>query len=238
MGTDIHLYVEKLNNGKWERVLEPYVSGYSGTRDWSPWYADEPDKQAPDPRQRHYDLFAFLANVRNGHGFAGVFTHLPVTPQFAGRGIPNDTSYREPDGDDDENELNDFPYLGDHSYTWATLQELLSAPWDMVFHSGGVVGPEQFRVWEKEGYPTCYSGGVGGAGIIVHADPVEYKKLLETGTIRVRPDGSYLDYCRVTWNWQPLADEELGFRRWLRECLLPMADGHPESIRILMGFDS
>lgn len=238
MGTDIHLYVEKFNGEKWERVLEPYKSSHSKTRDWSPWYGDNAE-DAIDPRRRNYNLFAFLADVRNGAGFAGVFTHHPVKACFAGRGIPDDTSYEEPEyNEETDEETNDFPFIGDHSFTWATLDELLSAPWDTVFHSGGVVSPDGFAEWESKGKPSAYSGGIWGDGIVIHKDTVAYRKMIDEKKIRYTGGDSPLDFCAVTWTWQPLANEQIHFRRWLREILYPMCDGKPENIRIIIGFDS
>ena len=95
MGCDIHLYFEKKNkNGQWEEIQ-----------------IDE--RLIPDDRS--YGTFAFLANVRN-------YDEFKITPQFADRGIPDDTSLPETDGDD-------MYWLGDHSYTHAYLDEILNAPW-------------------------------------------------------------------------------------------------------------
>lgn len=65
------------------------------------------------PNERNYRLFAFLANVRGQGG------------HFADRGFPDDTSWKESKGDDDY--IDD--YLGDHSFTYAYLDELYNAPW-------------------------------------------------------------------------------------------------------------
>ena len=94
MGCDIHLYFEQKNKeGKWEKLVI--------------------DKRLL-PDDRHYLLFAFLANVRNyGYG---------IEPQFADRGIPEDTSMPR-------TETDDF-WIGDHSFTHAYLDEILAAPWE------------------------------------------------------------------------------------------------------------
>ena len=62
------------------------------------------------PDERDYEVFSFLAGVRGNNG-----------EHFADRGIPEDSSI--PTGDDDF-------WLGDHSYTYAYLDEILSAPWE------------------------------------------------------------------------------------------------------------
>lgn len=72
MGCDIHLYVERKNpvSGQWEFVP---AEGHAPQDEWDKknnrwdWYGG-----------RNYDLFAILADVRNGYGFAGipVLSHL------------------------------------------------------------------------------------------------------------------------------------------------------------------
>lgn len=70
---------------------------------------------------RNYALFAALADVRN---------YENLTPIFDARGLP--------DGIDE-----DFDYLGDHSYTWFTLEELIKWDgWDQK-----VSGDDKLRDW-------------------------------------------------------------------------------------------
>lgn len=72
---------------------------------------------------RNYNLFAILADVRNGRGFAGSYTGEGFNPIAEPKGIPNDLSpevtesfhYWEGDG---------------HSHSWFTLQDLLDYDWD------------------------------------------------------------------------------------------------------------
>lgn len=147
MGTDIHLQVQgRRTDGSWEFVKrKPFLQ-----------YQDEGFNWDQDPSGRHYDLFALLGGVRNGSGFAGSYRHEPVQPQFERRGLPDD--YREP-SDPEEDDGSGYEareslreeftggdfWLGDHSFTWATLTELLAVPWNTEFHSGGIVGPVGFK---------------------------------------------------------------------------------------------
>jgi hypothetical protein len=95
MGCDIHLYFEKKNNqGKWEKI-------------------EIDERLLPDDRD--YQVFSFLAGVRN------YWKEFQIEPQFADRGIPEDSSC--PIG-----ETNNF-WIGDHSFTHAYLNEILVAPW-------------------------------------------------------------------------------------------------------------
>ncbi len=221
MGTDIHLYVEKYENGQWHEIRPPYCTWY-GEDTWSPvtvYNGLRFKSEGPDPETRDYNLFAFLAGVRNGYGFAGVASHRPITPQFPGRGIPGDTSWHEDSG----------TWLGDHSFTWATLTELINAPWDMEFHSTGVVGRKGYASWKKNGVPSEWSLSIIGRGVRLLSLDV-FDELYRTNELKGH------EYTRVHWTWKPL--ENCDFKRWVFEILLPMADGDTNSVRVLMGFDS
>ena len=235
MGTDIHIQVEILNgDDEWEPVTPPYrwvrYDGSVGNMSWSP-YAESKDidDERPDPTLRNYNLFAFLAGVRNGRGFAGVKTHEPVVPMFEGRGLPLDSRWLEL-----SREVDDWPWPGDHSYTWALLSELLECDWELWFYSQGIVGVEQFLVWKERGggAPDSWSGGIWGKNVTVHDDPDEFEELIESGEI---DEDDHNRFCRVDWYWQPLKD--CSFLRWCRQ--LPSQLGaEPDEIRVLMGFDS
>ncbi len=100
MGCDIHLYFEKKVKGKWVPLT------------------DIPEKDYPD--DRNYGVFGLLAGVRDVHVSGKVY--------FEQRGIPDDTSYREPEHDVDYHD--DSPWLGDHSFTYATIHELKRVNWE------------------------------------------------------------------------------------------------------------
>lgn len=78
---------------------------------WVP-FKEIPEDDYPDDRD--YNVFALLAGVRGRH----------EKTYFAERGIPLDTSYKENRGDED------FCWLGDHSFTYATIHELKKVKWD------------------------------------------------------------------------------------------------------------
>lgn len=69
--------------------------------------------------ERNYGLFAILADVRNGRGFAGDKIGEPTVPISAPRGIPADASEGYASEVDDG-----------HSHTWYLLSELLDYDWD------------------------------------------------------------------------------------------------------------
>lgn len=99
MGCDIHLYFEKKVRGKWVP------------------FTDIPKSEYPD--ERDYNVFGLLAGVR----------HSYKKDYFGGRGIPQDTSYVEPTDDEDDDDLPSKPWIGDHSFTYATIHELKKVDW-------------------------------------------------------------------------------------------------------------
>ncbi len=98
MVTDIYLYVEKLGeDGRWHELDDPRE-----------WYGE-----------RNYDLFAILANVRNGYAVAGIRTGDGFWP-LGPRGLPCDVS----------EELRRLDYEQFHSQSWVSLREILEFDWD------------------------------------------------------------------------------------------------------------
>ena len=331
MGTDIHLAVE-VNQSWADTGLE--IAGTTALATYRPWLmvgndsfgssayglfgsyaAAQTDEERraywdSDPGGRNYNLFAFLAGVRNGSGFAGSYRHEPIEPLFAGRGLPPDLDAGEysdlgwilESGDgfkpSNEDEQRAFDFLkanfaevqratkkadkggrvlmailnlkerattpgerkaaeaaearwrarydgvsavqddedgrfwpGDHSWTWATFNELKSAPWDKEFASAGVVKasavPDDYSP-ESGWQPQSWSGGIVGPGIVVY----DY----QTWCLAGKPTGAG-DYLKVYWKWRPLA--ECSFRRWVDGPLTKCAERYgAENVRVVMGFDS
>ena len=69
MGCDIHLYVERKVPGIGWVSLEDPNEHYNGLTN------------------RNYSIFAILANVRNGRGFAGIVTGTGFNPISEPRGL-------------------------------------------------------------------------------------------------------------------------------------------------------
>lgn len=134
MGTDIHGVFQRRvpQTGAWEDIPHRYEMG------------------------RHYQLFAVLAGVRNGTGFAGVVTGEAVKPISEPRGYPDgfvsraprDAENLEPGDDPEELEDDRHPathaavdprrqkyyapeavrgiWMGDHSFSWLSGEEMLA----------------------------------------------------------------------------------------------------------------
>ena len=134
MGCDIHFHVEARGRGGWERVEatspNPYadIEGEPATVRES-WY-----------RSRNYSLFAMLADVRNGHGFAGSDTGDPVVPIADPRGLPSDVS---PEVRSESEQIGE----DGHSHSHFSLAELLAVDWwgNEITHRGWFDIPESER---------------------------------------------------------------------------------------------
>jgi hypothetical protein len=243
VGTDIHLYVEKQNkNGNWEWVKPPFKKTYEyqdggsefyyAYNDW--WNRDNGGGNEPDPTSRNYEVFGFLADVRNGYGFAGCPIFNPVEPQFAGRGIPEDIPF---DMDGNSTDPNVEMWLGYHDFTWATLSELREAPWNLPFGQVGVIGEEDYGSFKELGHPPgSWSGDIGGKNIVVLTEN-EYNRYM-AGELQLKANAQV--YIRVRWGDQPLLHS--GFYHWLTcdwmEEIVSSVDDDPDRVRITMGFDS
>lgn len=128
---------------------------------------------------RNYDLFAILANVRNGRGFAGVPTGEGFDPISMPKGIPADChpitkAMMESYGCDG------------HSHSWITLRELLDYDWEgQRTVSYGVVNEKEYKVFKAEGMPNAWAGMTFGKGVIQITNDMMDKMLsgeLERGT--------------------------------------------------------
>lgn len=239
MGCDIHLQVEVRTPEGWKATNAPesferdpwdleqleeckaraLVDGPSQW-DMTDYYRDRVKRGWY--RDRNYLLFAVLANVRNGYGFAGVPTHEPIDPITPQRGLPED---RDRSVLDSDGERYDF---GDHSHSWLTLREMLEYPgWEHRFEACGVIPREDFlRItpdWNRERPPplTGWCGAVSGHAVI-QVD--EREPLPPTWT-----------HIRVYWN-ESVADGCTRFRDMMN-VMCELADS-PDNVRMVFGFDS
>lgn len=163
MGADIHGVFQRRVNDEWLDVPSEYT--------WD----------------RHYALFALLANVRNGFGFAGVVTGQAVKPIATPRGLPDDfviindgETHPIPDELASEWELQDAKerheppsiWMGDHSHSWLTSDEILSHNWPVVWKCG-IVAIKDFNNWDGVSAPQSYCGVISGGRVIVAENPCD-----------------------------------------------------------------
>lgn len=210
MGTDIHGVMQKKVAGRWEDIPSKY---------------DE---------NRHYQLFAVLADVRNGYGFARCPTGEEVRPIAQPRGLPEDFAV--------ENDYHPIAtleimsegrqkyheeveplevWMGDHSYSWLTGQEMLDAFEGLpTIAKTGVLSRAEYEQWDKKTPPPTYCGGVSGNGVVV------------IGSIAEAPFSPEWTHIRCTWQ-RDLKDELAYFFDEVRR----LVDLHGD-IRYVFGFDS
>lgn len=155
MGCDIHPYIEQRINGKWT-LLRKQPTRHGRKFD------------LPSIYDRNYNVFAILADVRNGHGFAGVKTSEGFKPIHAPRGLPDDLSdeLNRDYPEDDE----DAPWLGDHSFSWLGFREIFDYDYSQITTLCGVVSAQEFFDWDWSDYsrergPKSWSGAVFGRSI-------------------------------------------------------------------------
>lgn len=158
MGCDIHAVFQAKRGGAWVDVPSSFEEN------------------------RHYMLFAWLANVRNGYGFAGVLTHDPLLPISDPRGLPSDFEVGGEYGEDhptteeviamswrsDWREPNEAAYIwmGDHSHSWLTADEILDSKVPRVLRAG-VIPIEAFMEWDGESEPSEWCGSTSGPSVVV-----------------------------------------------------------------------
>ena len=173
MGTDVHIVFQKKTPDGWQ------------------------DVPANFERNRHYFLFSWIAGVRNGSGFAGVPTYQPIKPIAERRGLPDDFPMHDEDHPttldamlpcdleymDEADKLNPTVWMGDHSHSWLSFDEILSTPApDRVWQSG-VVPRAIFDSWDGHSAPADWSGDVSGNRVVRAATPVDVTD--ETTHVRI-----------------------------------------------------
>lgn len=214
MGTDIHGKFQARTTSGWEDIDSKY--------DWD----------------RNYQLFAVLAGVRNGVGFAGIPTGEAVVPISDPRGIPEDLRYDE-DSIDWESDHDCF-WLGDHSFSWLSGEEMLQ--W---FETAGVVkkiGVISRAQWEhrmasgETGPPSGgWCGSVWGDGTATITHDMALALTIGSPTALVDHDGLTWDkVTHVSVIWESSLRDELGY---FFEEVRRLSDTYGD-IRMVFGFDS
>lgn len=214
MGTDIHGGFIKVVKDKFGNVVskQPIKTN---------WNFD-----------RNYTLFAILAGVRNGYGFAGCYRHEPLQPIAEGRGIPEFISVVEERTEelynkyygrwDDEEEFG--CWLGDHSYTHMTVNEILEwKGWNNHLSQGGVVSVEHYEETVAKGKePESWCGGISGGGVVTVAED-EYKS------------GAKATHVKCFWK----SEQSLGERYdWFLEEIERIKNEYGEYVYLVIGFDN
>jgi hypothetical protein len=204
MGCDIHIYTEVKKEGKWGAIQVPngwkkYLEGClerakaENNQDDIEYYTkridEEPDKVYEGIYSgRNYDLFAILANVRNGYGFAGCDTGDGFRPISMPKGLPEDISGTV--------ELEAEKWAGDgHSHSYHTLQDLLDYDWKQETKHRGWVDEKTYKNFKETGNPYPHSGGVSGMNVVCVSN-LDMDALIEGLAVR-QEDKRY--YTKIEW---------------------------------------
>lgn len=227
MGTDIHMVLQTRNDsGSWRLQKRPI-----GLDKWR----DEWDEKEQDGgsfyrwySSRNYDLFAILADVRNGSGFAGVDTGDGFKPISMPRGFPDDFNL-----DGEYNDQFHGVWMGDHDFSWLMVKELVDYPWaDLSTKRRGVVSIDEYKEWKKQGmgWPKSFCGGVFGPNIIT----VDIAAMEDYVSGKLPLPLGYKVYTTIDWKttYQECCKEFVD--KWIPE----MEKFGANKTRIVFGFDS
>lgn len=186
---------------------------------------------------RNYTLFAILAGVRNGYGFAGCYRHEPLVPIAEKRGLPDWFKI----GDYITDEYGDFgdegcsyfcndyspdfkEFMGEHSFTYMTIKEILDwEGWNNYLSQGGVVSVGHYEETIAKGKePESWCGGVSGGGVVVVTED-EYKS------------GVKATHVKCFWK----SEQSLGeMYSWFLEEIERIKNEYGEDVYLVIGFDS
>ena len=205
MGTDIHGVLQAKIGGEWKDIANPFSE------------------------DRHYMLFAWLGNVRNGFGFAGSPTHEPLEPLSDCRGFPEDFEVNgEEHPIDNIDVMAEWSrnyveegkplevWMGDHSFSWVSSKEVLEAELPSVIRHG-IISKEQYLEWDGVSQPNSWSGGISGSNINVD-----------------NPGSITGSTTHVAIKWRVSVKDELGY---FIEEIKKQHDEYGE-VRYVFGFDS
>lgn len=192
---------------------------------------------------RNYAVFALLAGVRNGTGFAGIRTHDPIQPISEPRGLPADLGFKGRDYSDfDQTPPHPNPQsrtieyeeseFGDHSYSWVTLKEVIDWPhWDAPLNQCGYLDRSEYEKMIAEGRtPKSWCGDVSGLNVV------------KTTHAEVQAGQAPENWTDVYYEWSvPFSDSVRTFKLWvdyLESKHRWIMEPDPAAIRFVFGFDS
>ena len=140
------------------------------------------------PIDQDYDLFAILANVRNGSRYEGDL----FEPIACARGFPADIS-------DEARQA----CTGDHSPTWVGLREILDFDWTRSVTKYGYLNGVEYARWDRNvrraPWPARYHGEeeIARLGVAVITEADMQARLRPTP--RDPPTDLAAVYCKASW---------------------------------------
>lgn len=216
MGTDIHMACEVRNpkTKKWKTLVkEVFRNTFTGEPTAEPYSG------------RNYNLFAILADVRNGFGLHGKATGEEFEPISLPKGLPEDMDPKT------EGFLS-----GDHSQSWVSLKELQDYDWTRKHKSCGYVTEDEYVKILRGEMPGSWCGGVGGPGIVILSESEMVEMIY--GRKKRKPDEKY--YTHAWFAAETYAECAGSFYTTTMktlESLIPDG-GTTEDVRLVFDFDS
>lgn len=185
MGCDIHDYMETRENegSPWCKVGKIFPNPYYREGEENRVYPDEesgPYESNPEKIEhpfdvRNYNLFAVLADVRNGRGTAGCEIGSYITPIAMPKGLPDDVS-------SEIKKFSNYWGVDGHSHSWLMIRELAEYDWDQPHYTTGVLTLQQYEQMLQGVEPQMWSGGISGPGIVTISE-LDYQAFLASGEL-------------------------------------------------------
>lgn len=188
MGCDIHMHYEIKQDGEWKFYDWRSEFRQGEYSDGSTKYDYDKLFDHPLYIHRNYNLFAVLANVRNGYGFAGYKTGEGFEPVSMPRGLPQDVT-------SEVKAESDSLGVDGHSHSWLSLSELMAYDWEKTVIQHGVVSPEEYKSFAENGKPNSWCSGAGGQKVEHISESA--MKMIADGSFKPKEDVHY--YTSVSW---------------------------------------
>lgn len=224
MGTDITMFAEVRKNKKWTKVesvfKNPWYREDRVIDEWNRPYTDRPYDG------RNYDLFAILADVRNGTGFAGCRTSYGFNPIGTPKGLPEDIT----------DEVKELLWNDGYANSYYTLKELKDYDWDQKVIHVGVISEAQYIEMKRIGKnPDSWSGDTSGWDIVVVSEDTMDKILNKT----ISRNDRLKYYVQV--DFKPITYRECCYN-FLKDTIPALEElvpdgGTEEDVRIIFNFD-
>jgi hypothetical protein len=241
MGCDIHLHAEIREHGRWHKVDPSFPCrdcNGTGTRNTKHAKTKEDIEQlcwwckgSKVAREwyggRNYDLFAMLADVRNGRGFAGCYTGSGFKPISDPKGLPSDVCW-------EIKEESDRWGCDGHSHSYLTVKELLEYPVDDMYSiKSGIMDVQTYHEWKErektdpKAWPAGWCGGISGPNVVT----------VDEEELPARPDATHVVGEWPT-SYRECAEYFFGSKGTLAE-LQKLTDKYGEdNVRIVFWFDN
>ena len=253
MGTDIHIKVEAKHNGAWNDVSDKAMplrakayKIWDNHPDFEIISQEEKNKITREffnqsPEGRNYTVFALLADVRNGFGFAGCEIFKPLK-HFPLRGLPAEAY--------EEMEDSEWYNGGYHSFNHFTYEELIKSDlWEQPVNEKGYIQIDVFLKYLKaketnpNTTPESYCGDSWGSGIEKIGSRDIRKKMFEGSLeqwIKEKEEQDIKVYVKHDWEDRTCLQDS-AFYHWLKSDAmknLVEESGGSDDVRIIVSFDS